>query len=117
ILQRDENEMSLDVREELEKIYAYAKSKDLEDLANEYFLDEKQINYVNKIVEKEETFKGVYTVLLSSLIYKYFNPMQDVRSEEHTSELQSRFDLVCRLLLEKKKIITKSYQSISVLIH
>src|SRR5207249_11715846 len=27
------------------------------------------------------------------------------RSEEHTSELQSRFDLVCRLLLEKKKII------------
>src|SRR5207249_7654386 len=27
----------------------------------------------------------------------------DARSEEHTSELQSRFDLVCRLLLEKKK--------------
>src|SRR5699024_11304014 len=27
----------------------------------------------------------------------------DNRSEEHTSELQSRFDLVCRLLLEKKK--------------
>src|SRR5207249_7194051 len=26
----------------------------------------------------------------------------DTRSEEHTSELQSRFDLVCRLLLEKK---------------
>src|SRR5699024_11910214 len=34
-----------------------------------------------------------------------------MRSEEHTSELQSRFDLVCRLLLEKKKktyIITGS---------
>src|SRR5207249_9418269 len=29
-------------------------------------------------------------------------PMR-IRSEEHTSELQSRFDLVCRLLLEKKK--------------
>src|SRR5699024_11522774 len=28
------------------------------------------------------------------------------RSEEHTSELQSRFDLVCRLLLEKKNNIT-----------
>src|SRR5438067_5759263 len=27
----------------------------------------------------------------------------EIRSEEHTSELQSRFDLVCRLLLEKKK--------------
>src|SRR5439155_22560690 len=29
-------------------------------------------------------------------------PMGDVRSEEHTSELQSRGHLVCRLLLEKK---------------
>src|SRR5699024_12146216 len=31
------------------------------------------------------------------------NPRRAQRSEEHTSELQSRFDLVCRLLLEKKK--------------
>src|SRR5438067_4310310 len=30
-------------------------------------------------------------------------PAAFFRSEEHTSELQSRFDLVCRLLLEKKK--------------
>src|SRR2546422_3638624 len=30
-------------------------------------------------------------------------PMAEVRSEEHTSELQSRLHLVCRLLLEKKK--------------
>src|SRR2546421_7092038 len=30
-------------------------------------------------------------------------PCLRVRSEEHTSELQSRSDLVCRLLLEKKK--------------
>src|SRR5690606_42125769 len=30
------------------------------------------------------------------------------RSEEHTSELQSRENLVCRLLLEKKKTITSS---------
>src|SRR5699024_12604607 len=30
------------------------------------------------------------------------------RSEEHTSELQSRFDLVCRLLLEKKKYKRKN---------
>src|SRR5438105_8026961 len=35
------------------------------------------------------------------------HPLQP-RSEEHTSELQSRVDLVCRLLLEKKK---KSYNS------
>src|SRR5699024_12003325 len=48
-------------------------------------------------------------------LYKYLlgsrNALQDyackdafTRSEEHTSELQSRFDLVCRLLLEKKNI-------------
>src|SRR3712207_7730451 len=34
-----------------------------------------------------------------------FNP----RSEEHTSELQSRQYLVCRLLLEKKKSITRTW--------
>src|SRR5438034_5811432 len=32
------------------------------------------------------------------------NLESDTRSEEHTSELQSHSDLVCRLLLEKKKI-------------
>src|SRR5206468_11521483 len=32
-----------------------------------------------------------------------FDPVVFARSEEHTSELQSRSDLVCRLLLEKKK--------------
>src|SRR2546429_7381362 len=36
----------------------------------------------------------------------------DVRSEEHTSELQSRLHLVCRLLLEKKNNI-KGYQASS----
>src|SRR5205809_6064773 len=33
-----------------------------------------------------------------------------VRSEEHTSELQSRLHLVCRLLLEKKKMKTVTYR-------
>src|SRR2546430_5729616 len=32
-------------------------------------------------------------------------PLVDARSEEHTSELQSQSNLVCRLLLEKKKRI------------
>src|SRR5438105_8785795 len=40
-------------------------------------------------------------------------PQQKIqdRSEEHTSELQSRVDLVCRLLLEKKK--TKKYCNVN----
>src|SRR5699024_12100415 len=37
-----------------------------------------------------------------------------LRSEEHTSELQSRFDLVCRLLLEKKKQIILVQLNISI---
>src|SRR5256884_2534638 len=36
--------------------------------------------------------------------------VRKVRSEEHTSELQSRLHLVCRLLLEKKKKKTKNIQ-------
>src|SRR5690349_24264256 len=36
--------------------------------------------------------------------YLAARPIAEPRSEEHTSELQSRRDLVCRLLLEKKKI-------------
>src|SRR3712207_8146928 len=38
------------------------------------------------------------------------------RSEEHTSELQSRQYLVCRLLLEKKKIITSVTEDFKTLI-
>src|SRR5687768_17954428 len=36
---------------------------------------------------------------------------RDARSEEHTSELQSRLHLVCRLLLEKKKNKTTPHQT------
>src|SRR5207249_7615507 len=47
------------------------------------------------------------TGLERTLATSSFKPVSDLfrylRSEEHTSELQSRFDLVCRLLLEKKK--------------
>src|SRR5699024_4379947 len=54
---------------------------------------------------------GEHTVLTDPVFshraspFKHFGPARStpVRSEEHTSELQSRFDLVCRLLLEKKK--------------
>src|SRR5207249_12222518 len=51
----------------------------------------------------------------TTLFHPYGNALQRLRrwkanpprSEEHTSELQSRFDLVCRLLLEKKKILSQ----------
>src|SRR5206468_12235629 len=42
------------------------------------------------------------TILKSRCSWRCWKPSSNRRSEEHTSELQSRSDLVCRLLLEKK---------------
>src|SRR5690606_40108193 len=41
--------------------------------------------------------------LLTTIQHQLFDLGGELRSEEHTSELQSRENLVCRLLLEKKK--------------
>src|SRR5574342_695568 len=49
-------------------------------------------------------FRSTYKFSLKSLKAAMYNKRKFVcRSEEHTSELQSPPDLVCRLLLEKKK--------------
>src|SRR2546422_7900669 len=45
---------------------------------------------------------------LACLINRTTSPGSAWRSEEHTSELQSRLHLVCRLLLEKKKTKKRS---------
>src|SRR2546429_7025303 len=50
------------------------------------------------IVDRHGTFGAARTASAVTI--------DDRRSEEHTSELQSRLHLVCRLLLEKKKNIT-----------
>src|SRR3989442_9737638 len=47
---------------------------------------------------------------------RHGNAGKNERSEEHTSELQSRPHLVCRLLLEKKKII-HTHTSLNTLLH
>src|SRR2546421_7717983 len=44
--------------------------------------------------------KGISFLLICFFSFSYVK--KSIRSEEHTSELQSRSDLVCRLLLEKK---------------
>src|SRR3712207_6988880 len=51
-----------------------------------------------------------YTIALHLFQNEILNKNKFRRSEEHTSELQSRQYLVCRLLLEKKKIILSLYQ-------
>src|SRR2546422_3929554 len=47
-----------------------------------------------------------HPLVMAPLFWKAFRRLD--RSEEHTSELQSRLHLVCRLLLEKKKKNTKT---------
>lgn len=60
----------------LENVYQEATQiKDLKELK----LTEEQINFTKTIADKEETFKGVFTVLSTSLVYKTLNPQQDVR--------------------------------------
>src|SRR5438105_15947530 len=49
---------------------------------------------------------GALGQALLDMMYRRVRLSNACRSEEHTSELQSRVDLVCRLLLEKKKKIS-----------
>src|SRR5699024_6215413 len=89
------------------------------------FLLQLQKHYTQIVLEDILAMKSVYAIrifemlqskVMSKLLPKegvhIIIPVQEireccdcVRSEEHTSELQSRFDLVCRLLLEKKKLV------------
>src|SRR5207248_11529080 len=57
-------------------------------------------NVGSRILEASNTNRRRRCGTLKSRVFTIF---QDSRSEEHTSELQSPYDLVCRLLLEKKK--------------
>src|SRR5258706_6516787 len=53
----------------------------------------------SNIARQDELIKSLDQQIIPDLLVKTF----DERSEEHTSELQSLTNLVCRLLLEKKK--------------
>src|SRR5699024_11489054 len=69
---------------------------------------------ISRIFISIQFFISAYAHLTRSLVSgvklsKVLNDQNTQRSEEHTSELQSRFDLVCRLLLEKKKKTTQDY--------
>ena len=64
------------------------------------------INDEGKIVSRADNYNYANTYTGNAISTGFFMKMAKdslVRSEEHTSELQSRGHLVCRLLLEKKK--------------
>src|SRR5204863_9642438 len=58
---------------------------------------------MNAISRSHERRADNYALEMTKNPSAFISAMRRLRSEEHTSELQSRRDLVCRLLLEKKK--------------
>src|SRR2546430_10303795 len=63
------------------------------------------------IVLELSRFSDVYRIQVMVLLLTltcHFSSIQSTRSEEHTSELQSQSNIVCRLLLEKKNTTTPS---------
>src|SRR5699024_12133962 len=57
---------------------------------------------------RENTTSGTVMYQFGTIVSQFRRASFAERSEEHTSELQSRFDVVCRLLLEKKKYTAES---------
>src|SRR2546427_9603351 len=61
---------------------------------------------MNPVDQTRHQLKFILFFLAERFQFGRKNKMNLSRSEEHTSELQSQSNLVCRLLLEKKKIYT-----------
>src|SRR5699024_9586334 len=66
-------------------------------------LEKERIENKKQVTKQKEDYEATVNAKEQEIdALKLFSKNKS-RSEEHTSELQSRFDLVCRLLLEKKK--------------
>src|SRR3712207_8067242 len=69
-------------------------------------------DHLRRVLNEEALVAALHRFGLAlELVGLVAGQLLDVRSEEHTSELQSRQYLVCRLLLEKKKLVTISPRS------
>src|SRR2546430_9508691 len=82
-----------------------------------------RLEHLDRSVEELELSVRSYNCLknaniqtIRELVQKSENEMLK-RSEEHTSELQSQSNLVCRLLLEKKKTNTKTTSDVDTTAH
>src|SRR5690606_40620369 len=69
-------------------------------------LDDTLSSRVLDILLKDIDSTRSYLLAADVAEFEQYRHSLDERSEEHTSELQSREHLVCRLLLEKKKILS-----------
>ena len=72
-----------------------------------YKTDEAIKREQDSLMKQFQPYYSVNESIGSEQVSRFLHDFSQGRSEEHTSELQSRFDLVCRLLLEKKKLKEK----------
>src|SRR2546430_13354143 len=79
--------------------------------------ERKEIGRTHHLEEAAFTIGAIEHRLARNLKGHAIAPAPHGRSEEHTSELQSQSNLVCRLLLEKKKKNNKNNPVIRVAIH
>src|SRR5207248_9917919 len=97
-------------RAHMSTLYPYTtlfRSKCMDGAEIDTLIDERFVKMRNFI---DQRFRDIPSIgwdanRLRACAHDAFNKL---RSEEHTSELQSPYDLVCRLLLEKKKICRSS---------
>src|SRR3712207_7122666 len=70
-------------------------------------------SHAGRVIELQGTVTGIMTLqnVRTVLMRVEDSTLTLSRSEEHTSELQSRQYLVCRLLLEKKKLSQNSHRT------
>src|SRR5690625_7095920 len=90
------------------KVFRISDFKDRFEVGKDLYLVQKNKPVQKVVIRSQRLHKGF--ILLKFEGYSDLNDVEGLkgaRSEEHTSELQSRGHLVCRLLLEKKKRLNK----------
>src|SRR5690625_6985166 len=95
---RNMSELFQETKELNELMKSYIRVHMNEEMAKEVTIH----NQLNQIQEKSDKVMSN----MQSILNTQGKMLEENRSEEHTSELQSRGHLVCRLLLEKKKRAT-----------
>src|SRR5688500_19915931 len=75
----------------------------INEVAQKYGIPTEVARRISQRDNKEKYIEAGMYLILKSKAHKLESLLAGTRSEEHTSELQSPCNLVCRLLLEKKK--------------
>src|SRR5699024_11854642 len=90
----------LDVAKGESQVQAFLQRKKIYKQSFKFTHDLPGLHTFHHFYQELEKASGQPPAVIFESTGHYHKPV--LRSEEHTSELQSRFDLVCRLLLEKK---------------